>query len=371
MEQIISNKDKIDALREYYKNKQLLIIGLNDSQGVNTTASFFKKGLLEYLASTLASDDVTEEVINAFSLTFNKTEHVDSFLKNNMSLREIKLSQIYSVVSALEKVMEDIGLPKCFGQLGQVYRLIYTPKKGDENIRIATSLKASEEPILIYSSGANDLMREIASNPFCISRDYKKRNETPNYNYTLDKVSDPKTLKKVITSIKNNYETILGINDQTDVYALGIYVPKSLQSEAMEPFRELIMAYNEELKNLTHQYDMTYIDTEEVGQKYNESKSNFHITTAGHNALTNHILSQIYENKCTSNSQLKAPALVQTEISQMGAEGVLKDTLDAWFNVVANVAGMTGYEYKRQIAVANEYQRQADVMRKVLKYKKP
>lgn len=91
-------------------------MGLNDSQGVNTTSTFFKKGLLEYLAAALTSDELTPEVINAFSLTMNKTEHIDYFLKNNLSLEEIKLSQIYSVVSALEKVMSDIGLPKFLGK---------------------------------------------------------------------------------------------------------------------------------------------------------------------------------------------------------------------------------------------------------------
>lgn len=33
-------------LIDYYRDKGLTIIGLNDSQGVNTTTTFFKKGLL-------------------------------------------------------------------------------------------------------------------------------------------------------------------------------------------------------------------------------------------------------------------------------------------------------------------------------------
>ena len=118
-----------EKLIDYYKNKDLLIVGLNGSQGVNTTSTFFKKGLLEYLAASLTSEELNPKVINAFSLTMNKTEHIDYFLKNNINLKEIKLSQIYSVVSALEKVMSDIGLPKNIGKIGNVYRLIYTPKK--------------------------------------------------------------------------------------------------------------------------------------------------------------------------------------------------------------------------------------------------
>ena len=72
MKEITSNDEKIEKLIQYYKDSGLLIVGLNDSQGVNTTSTFFKKGLLEYLATALTSEVLTPEVINAFSLTLNK-----------------------------------------------------------------------------------------------------------------------------------------------------------------------------------------------------------------------------------------------------------------------------------------------------------
>lgn len=136
MKNIILDNEKIEKLVQYYKDKGLLIVGLNDSQGVNTTSTFFKKGLLEYLANALTNEELTPEVIDAFSLSMNKTEHLNYFLINNLSLEEIKLSQIYGVFSALEKIMTDIGLPKFLGKVGNAYRLIYTPKKGDEKIRL-------------------------------------------------------------------------------------------------------------------------------------------------------------------------------------------------------------------------------------------
>ena len=93
-------------------------------------------------------------------------------------LCQIKLSQIYSVLSALEKVMTDFGLPKFLGKIGNLYRLIYTPKKGDENIYISTALKEAINPVIIYSSGVNDLMREVGANPLGIKSDIGKRNQT-------------------------------------------------------------------------------------------------------------------------------------------------------------------------------------------------
>lgn len=366
MERIISDNQKIEKLINYYKDKGLLIVGLNDSQGVNTTSTFFKKGLLEYLAAALTSGKLMPEVINAFSLTMNKTEHIDYFLKNNLSLEEIKLSQIYSVISALEKVMTDIGLPKFIGQIGNAYRLIYTPRKGDENVKISTSLKQVQEPVMIYSSGVNDLMREVGANPFGIKGVYKARDKKPNYYYTLEKTNNPETLKKVMDAIERNYDTILGINPNTDIYTLGAYIPKSLQSEEMNIFRDLVIAYNEELLNLCKQYGITFVDTEEVGKKYNNSENNFHISTAGHNALANYILGYMYHNKFKLNNSVKKEISNSIEIANKGAEGVIESTTFDYEQSYKKAMELSDYPKERELAIADEHKRETEVFQKVL-----
>lgn len=370
MEKVISDKKKIAQLINYYQNNGLLIVGLNDSQGVNTTSTFFKKGLLEYLASALTSEKLTPEVINAFSLTMNKTEHIDYFLKNNLSLEEIKLSQIYSVVSALEKVMTDIGLPKGLGQIGNAYRLIYIPKKGDKDIKISTSLKKAQEPIMIYSSGVNDLMREVGANPFGIKKNYQEREEKPNYYYTLEKTQDPNTLRKVMDSIERNYENILGINNKTDIYTLGAYIPKSLQSPEMNIFRDLVIAYNEELLSLCKQYGTTFIDTEEVGKKYNKSEVNFHITTRGHNALANYILGIMYQNKIVSNNSTSYRKNGIYEIANKGSQGVIDSTSFDYEESYKKAMELSGYPRERELAIAKEHKRETEIFKKVLARKK-
>jgi lysophospholipase L1-like esterase len=370
LEKGISDNEKIKRLINYYKDSGLLIIGLNDSQGVNTTPTFFKKGLLEYLASALTSDELAPEVINAFSLTMNKTEHIDYFLKNNLSLEEIKLSQIYSAVSALEKVMTDVGLPKCLGKVGNVYRLIYTPKNGDEKIKISTSLKQIQEPVMIYSSGVNDLMREVGANPFGIKGAYNARDKKPNYYYTLEKTNNPETLKKVIDAIERNYDTILAINSNTDVYTLGAYIPKSLQSEEMNIFRDLVIAYNEELMNLCKQYGITFVDTEEVGKKYNNSENNFHISTAGHNALANYILGYIYQNKIVSKNKHNYESESIYEISNKGSGGIIESTSFDYEQRCKKAMELSGYPRERELAIADEHKRETEIFQKVLTKKK-
>lgn len=366
MGKIILDDLKIEKLIQYYKERGLLIVGLNDSQGVNTTSTFFKKGLLEYLAAALTSEQLAPEVINAFSLTMNKTEHIDYFLQHNLSLEEIKLSQIYSVVSALEKIMTDMGLPKCLGNIGNVYRFIYTPKQGDNNIKISTSLRQAEEPVMIYSSGVNNLMREVGANPFGIKKDYRKRNKEPNYDYTLERTNDSKTLKKVIEGIERNYESILGINPQTDIYTLGAYIPKSLQNARMDIFRDLIIAYNEELLNLCRQYGITFVDTEEVGKNYNKSESNFHISTAGHNALANYILGIMYQNKIVSKRPNNCTSNKLCQFSDKGAEGIIEATTKDLEQSYKKAMELSGYPKERELAIANEHKRETEVFQKVL-----
>lgn len=367
MDRTPTSEEKIKALVDYYKENGLLILGLNDSQGVNTTTTFFKKGLLEYLAAALTTEELVPEVINAFSLTMNKTEHIDYFLRNNLTLEEIKLSQIYSVISALEKVMEDFHLPKFLGQIGNVYRLIYNPQPEDRKIKLATSLRQAQEPTVIYSSGVNNLMREVSANPFGIKKDYQTKDKRPNYYFTLEKAKDPKTLRTVMEGIMQNYDSILGINPTTDIYTLGAYIPKSLQIEEMNIFRDLVLEYNEKLKKLSREYNGTFIDTEEVGKEFNNSEANFHISTAGHNALANYILGNMYQRKIIEGKVAKVHESGVYEISNTGAKGIIDSTTFDYKQSQERAQVLTGYVREREIAISKEHEREAKVFEKVLR----
>lgn len=179
----LSEQEKISKLIDYYQSKGLLLVGFNYSQGIDTTSTVFKKELLEYLSSILTNENLTPTVINAFSLIMNKTEHID-FLSHNISLEEIKLSQVYGAVSALEKVMKDVHLPNVLGKIGYTYNFVYKPREGDKDLKISFALQKAIKPVVIYSSGVNNLMRIVCSNPLAIKGAYKRRDTKPNYDYT-------------------------------------------------------------------------------------------------------------------------------------------------------------------------------------------
>ena len=154
-------KEKLKDLIDYYKDDGLTIVGLNDSQGVNTTSTIFKKGLLEYLASELKTDKFNPTVINAFSLLMNKTEHINYFLKSNLSIEEIKLSKVYSSVLTLEKFMVNRHLPKSLGKIGYISTFRNLINRDDDTTCITSLLEEASNPIIIYSSGYSNLKREI------------------------------------------------------------------------------------------------------------------------------------------------------------------------------------------------------------------
>ena len=358
---------RVEMLKEYYKeNQELTIVGLNDSQGVNTTI-LFKKGLLEFISDKLKDEETKTTVINAFSLMFNKTEHINYLLKSNPSLEEIKDLQVYGMVSALEKAFGDFHLPRCLGKIGYVSRKLYKPCDEDKNIRLTDTLRNSKEPIVIYSSGANDLMRECWNNPLKIRKDYKKQNAA--YKYTLDKLNDISTVKRIIDRVDENFNNILSINDKADVFALGLYIPKSMQGDEMEVFNNVIKIYNDFLKELCKKYNIEYVSTEFVASQNNKSKINFYITTDGHDYLANRIIEILYNRKIYENRNFVLPELTGFKSGKNGLYEFLVDLKRDFKKVVKEgVLTMDNDDREYEVAVAKrrEIERQIGVVEKTL-----
>lgn len=357
---------KLYDLKEYYKNNnEFVIIGLNDSQGVNTT-TLFRKGLLEYIADSLKDDDMKMTVINAFSLMFNKTEHINYLLSSNPNLNEIRDLQIYGMVEALKKVFGDFHMPKCLGKIGYVSKTLYRHKESYEDIKITDTLKNAKEPIVIYSCGANDLMREGWNNPFSISKDYKKQNDA--YKYTLEKLSDPVSVKKVINKVEGNINNILSINDKTDIFTLGLYIPKSMTKIGMEVFIDAIDRYNEFLRELCDKYNLEYIDTESTALIYNKSKSNYHVTTGGHQYLSLEILDRLYDRKfynLINKEKFQLPEITNFPLGRNGLYEMLID-LKKDLNAIKMEDAKTDREKEVFEKKSQELERQVNVVEKVL-----
>lgn len=267
------------------------------------------------------------------------------------------------MVSALEKAMSDFHLPKDLGKIGYISRKLYKPNRGDKYIKLTDTLQIAKEPIVVYSSGANDIMREGWNNPFNIGKDYKKQNAA--YKYTLDKLSDVSTVKRVIDRVDENFNNILSLNDKADIFALGLYIPKSMKKEGMEVFNAAIERYNEFLKILCEKYNIEYVDTEDVAEMNN--KSNF--TTNGHYFLANEVLSILYNRKICKRSEANVSGVKNFEPGRHDLYELLVDLKKDFKNAVKEgILAMDNDDIEYEVAVAKrrEIERQIAVVEKTL-----
>lgn len=328
---------KLAELRNYYKD-ELTIIGFNDLEVVSNASSFFKKSLLDNLADILRSEELEPTIIDCFSSLMNKTEHINYYLKSNLSIEEIKLSNIYSTVLSLEKFMVKRHLPKTLRKIGYLSTFRNSINKDDDTTYITSVLEEASSPIIIYSSGYSNLKREIG---------FDGVNTPKDYDYTLSKIKSKKTLSNVIGGIERNFYNILSINDKSDIYVLSAPVPNSL-----EEIKNLVISFNDSLYNLCNQYNLNYIDRNVTD---NTSKS-----------LSEEILAALYTNKFVTNKQQTREYSDYSYISK-GALGVMDKAQSDWREIQKLALEKEGYEREYLLDIARGHKDEYDVFDKVQK----
>ena len=331
------DSDKLAKLRNYYKD-ELTIIGFNDLEVVSNASSFFKKSLLDNLADILRSEELEPTIIDCFSSLMNKTEHINYYLKSNLSIEEIKLSNIYSTVLSLEKFMVKRHLPKTLRKIGYLSTFRNSINKDDDTTYITSVLEEASSPIIIYSSGYSNLKREIG---------FDGVNTPKDYDYTLSKIKSKKTLSNVIGDIERNFYNILSINDKSDIYVLSAPVPNSL-----EEIKNLVISFNDSLYNLCNQYNLNYIDRNVTD---NTSKS-----------LSEEILAALYTNKFVTNKQQTREYSDYSYISK-GALGVMDKAQSDWREIQKLALEKEGYEREYLLDIARSHKDEYDVFDKVQK----
>lgn len=331
------DKEKLAELRNYYKD-ELTIIGFNDLEVVSNASSFFKKSLLDYLRDILRSEEVEPTIIDCFSTLMNKTEHINYYLKSNLSIEEIKLSNVYSTVLYLKKYMVNRHLPKTLGKIGYLSAFKNAVNVDDDVTCITSVLEEASSPIIIYSSGYSNLKREI---------DFDGVNTPKNYDYTLSKIKSKKTLGKVIGGIEKNFYSILSINDKSDIYVLNAPIPNSL-----EEIKNLVISFNDSLYNLCNQYNLNYIDRNVTD---NTSKS-----------LSEEIISAIYINKfITERKQVREYS--DYSYNSKGALGIMDKAQNDWREIQKLALEKEGYEKEYLLEIARSHKNEYDVFDKVQK----
>lgn len=264
----------VDSLIEHYKQKGgLTLIGLNDSQLVDVINPYGNSSIKE-LSAFFRSEGVVTTTLNAASSFFNKAEHAEAFIKANLTAEEIMLINSYSFVTSISKIVMDILKLKDFqmpNSMAKLFEKAFEIKGRDSSVTIGEMLQ--EEPIIITSIMANNVMREIANNPVKAVSDYKNRATNPSFDYTVDKLQDEKVLNSILDGLKRTYDTILNSTNGI-TYGMGFFLPKGLDIPGLREFGKYIEMYNNYYQRLCKELGIIYIDVSTLGST--TGKMNFH-----------------------------------------------------------------------------------------------
>lgn len=112
---------------------------------------------------------------------------------------------------------------------------------------------------MIYQSGSNNLMYQMQASPIGAVLDKEMRSRA------LELMSDKKTIKEVILKMEKNIDNLLSINNEMEIYALSLYVPKlfnmlSKRSNSFKLMSDFIEEFNYMVEALASKYMINYVD---------------------------------------------------------------------------------------------------------------
>ena len=347
---------KMDRLIEMYRETGITLVGLNDSQLINVMnpkgrASF------DLVVETFRQKDIETASLNAGSSFLNKSEHAKSIIENDLTIREIEALKSYSYLAAYSKVFKDIGLP--FGLPKVMERAFRTTasESDEKDMRISEYLQR-ENSVVITSFIANNIMRAVANDPFNIKKDYKNKDKSPRFNYTVNKMNDSKILDEIIESTKTTYDTLLS-RTNADVYGMGLFLPNTMQKdEGLKVFKGFIDQCNGVYSEICKTIGINYIDVTSLGSK--TGNVDFH---AEPEEIKELILASIYETKMKSTPEKRNEYLTET-IQPMGLDGMIVDAMINNSEAKANlynepddtVAINTAYEREKELMIMRQAQ---------------
>lgn len=283
-------EERRKAVESFYQTHPLVLIGMNDY----ANSSFLTNSLLKRIEKEINAASLT---IDAGSLTLNKSEHIDVMLGYNLTLEEIRIARLISLHDGISNLIgESLGSKAQSGIDRAILNPLFNPKHAKEMPRIGISdlIQDSETPIIIHSTGANNLMRIVGANPYTIERDYKNKRNNHKYKYARMKAMDEKTVTVVLDGIKRNFENIYKLNPDAQIFSLGLYLQKVFKKEKFRDFKELILRYNEALEKLCVEYNVAYIETMNPGNEHQNHFIDFNLSKRGQEELAKAIVKELY-----------------------------------------------------------------------------
>ena len=309
----------IEDLANKAQELGVILVGLNDSQGTNLS-SFVGKSSFDYISEALGC-----ESISAFDLTFNKLKHIPQLLDADLSKEELRALQAVSTSYALRKGAQELYHAGFVGSLGaKIINARKSGEKDDDEVHITTAIREAKRPVIILSSGANDYMQRLGSNPWKIKKDYKQKHDKEDFNYAIEMAKNPNTIETVMKDYVGSIEALREVNPNAIIIAMGMYTPDIFKKGEMKPFAQLIANGNERIIDKCDDLGLHYVDIESLIKGEIKGAARFHATKKGHTKIAAGMLNVLYDVLVDQEQ----PKLLKpvTHIIRGGFQGMIAST---------------------------------------------
>ncbi len=294
----------------YDYSDKITLVSLNDSLLQNLKSNNQSKNdIVVYRVAEKLSAKGLENIlpIDCGNLFVNKQHNINEFLRNNLSLAEIKMVQQLGIDKARHGVAKLAISPKL--------KNYYNIEKKDEKIHISDAIKESKKVGVLLSCVSNDIMSSVWVNPISYMLAHIPFMDKNVLKRTKVLLKDESLRDIVIDGLKQNIENILGINDKARICVFGIYRPKILPKDFDFIFNEI----NSKVADLSNIYSQSYIDINDVHSKIID----FHPNADGYETIANRVANELYKMFNKDCQGLNVPPF---NYQNLGLDGAIHDS---------------------------------------------
>lgn len=274
------------------------VVGMLDSYGVpyspEVDNSFF-----DIYAEELKKEGKLGSELDLFGLYLNKTWHLDGIFRNGVSIEEMTKMQNFAI---------DFNRHKYENRFRTDLNYSVSEEMGD--MTVYDYVAGLDKPVICYSCSANDLFYY-----------YGFSLEGLNAKRCIELVSGFDDAKVLLSSgVRNNIDTLLGCNPDSQIYILGLYVPSD--NFFVQRIGSIaINAVNRDLKSICDQYtNVHFVDVSCVS--FAVLDGDFHPNQEGQRIIANKLIETINDtyvslDSASTSSVYRAPIHDTTETDYM------------------------------------------------------
>lgn len=291
-------------------NDKITLVALNDSLLQNLKShNQTKNDIVVYRVAEKLNAKGLENIlpIDCGSLFVNKQHNITEFLKNNLSLAEIKAVQQLGIDKARHGVAKLAISPKL--------KNYYTIEQGDNEIHISDAIKESKKVGVLLSCVSNDMMTSVWADPISYMLAHIPLMDKTALKRAAILLREKPLRQNVVDGLKINMEQILGINANAKICTFGIYRPTILP----QTFDIIIDEINYNVHQVTREYNQNYIDINSLNSKIID----FHPNTKGYEDISTSVADRLRYAFRTEG--ITKRGISKFEYNNLGLDGVISD----------------------------------------------